>query len=400
IQGDEIQVMKRDGMDYIPATGNEASGDYIIKVKTRHPISDNDVVSWNPLDVKRNWVDRISITGSNREGTLAGSLFDPASMLHPTLTGSMSVATDKAVTLSKVLVKPISELRDMMAVMPTTRRRVVEEYMIEANNKGLKHDPFALTARGFNTEEIAALKQWRNIWDGHYYLENLDMVKTLNNQGYSIIESATDRFFAKPVPKNQNIGDVYDLSSGSVRSLTKTEMDSLYNQGGSYASLRRPVNINGSEVEHIIVRNTPSEYLRKIRETDPILNYREGYYTVEYTAPKFVDMVAVGANGKETIKTVAVAGNTKDAEMYAKAQEASTGVTHRVREDKRGWTRADDAYWDVNEVSGRIAQRMRGKPLYEAQGVNNLGVGTYIENPMQSAVKSANSIAGDRKRVV
>lgn len=394
IQSEEIQVMKRDGMDYIPATGNEASGDYIIKVKTRHPISDNDIVSWNPLDVKRNWVDRISITGSNREGTLAGSLFDPASMLHPTLTGSMSVATDKAVTLSKVLVKPISELRDMLSVMPTARRRAVEEYMIEANSQGLKHDPFALTARGFSTEEIAALKQWRNIWDGHYYLENLDMVKTLNNQGYSIIESATDRFFAKPVPKNQNIVDVYDLSSGSVRSLTKAEMDSLYNQGGSYASLRRPVNINGSEVEHIIVRNTPSEYLRKIRETDPILNYREGYYTVEYTAPKFVDMVHIGANGKETIKTVAVAGNTKDAEMYAKAQEASTGVPHRVREDKRGWTRADDSYWDVNEVSGRIAQRMRGKPLYEAQGVNNLGVGTYIENPMQSAVKSANSIAG------
>lgn len=390
---EEITVMAREGMDYVPAIGN-AEGDYIIKVKTKHPIQDNEVVSWNPLDVKRNWTDRISITGTNREGTLAGSLFDPASMLHPTLTGSMSVAADKSVVLEKTLIKPIADLRNRLGALSTPRRKAVEEYMIEANNKGLKFDAFDLTSRGFNTEEISALKQWRDVWDGHYYLENLDLARTMNNQGYQIIESNADRFFAKPVPKNSNIGSVYDISKGKVTTLSQNELDSLYNQGGSYAKLRRPATIAGEEVEHIIVRNTPSEYLRKIRETDPILNYREGYFTVEYKAPKFVDMVVIDKNGKETFKTVAVAGNTKDAELFAQGQTASTGVPHRVREDKRGFTRADDSYWDLNEVSGRIAQRQRGKPLYEATGVNNLGVGTYIQNPMESAVRAANSITG------
>lgn len=392
IQESEVVVMARDGMEYVPAMGN-APGDYIIKVKTNHPIQDNEVVSWNPLDVKRNWTDRISITGTDREGTLAGSLFDPASMLHPTLTGSMSVAADKSVVLEKTLIQPIADLRDKLGALPTPRRKVVEEYMIEANNKGLKFDVLDLTARGFDKNEIQALKQWRDVWDGHYYLENLDLVRTMNNQGYQIIESAGDRFFAKPVPKNQNIGAVYDVSQGKVTTLSKNEMDSLYNQGGHYAALRRPITIGGTEVEHIIVRNTPTEYLRKIRETDPVLNYREGYFTVEYKAPKFVDMVTVDANGKEKIKTIAVAGNTKDADMFAEAQTASTGIPHRVREDKRGFTRADDSYWDLNEVSGRIAQRQRGRPLYEATGVNNLGVGTYIQNPMKSAVRAANSIA-------
>lgn len=393
IQDSEVVVMARDGMEYVPAMGN-TPGDYVVKVKTSHPIQDNEVVSWNPLDVKKNWTDRLSITGSDREGTLAGSLFDPASMLHPTLTGSMSVAADKSVVLEKILIEPIANLRNKLGALDTTRRRAVEEYMIEANNKGLKFDVFDLTARGFSKDEIGALKQWRDVWDGHYYLENLDLVRTMSNQGYQVIESNADRFFAKAVPKNQNIGNVYDVSKGTVTALSKDEMDTLYNTGGHYASLRRPINVGGQEVEHIIVRNTPTEYLRKIRETDPVLNYREGYFTVEYKAPKFVDMVVIDANGKEKIKTIAVAGNTKDAEMFAEAQTASTGVPHRVREDKRGFTRADDSYWDLNEVSGRIAQRMRGKPLYEAQGVNNLGVGTYIQNPMESAKRAANSIAG------
>ena len=395
IRDDEIVVMKRQGMDYVPVVGNEPqTGDYIIKVKTLHAVDDSEVTKWNPLDVKRNWTDRISQTGTEDHGSVSGWLMDPGSMLHPTLTGSASIADDQAITFENLLLAPIRNLRNDINSFSRPRQKVIEEYMKEANTNGLKHDPFDLVARGFSQPEINSLKQWKDIWDGHYYLENFDLVRTLNSQGYEIFSNAATKLFAKPVPKNQNIGKVFDPAIQDVRVLTTAEMDSLYNLGGSYAVLRRPATISGETVEHMIVRNTPTEYLRKVRDTDTVLNYREGYYTVNYKAPKFIDELSIDTNGKEVRRTIAVAGNTADADMFIKSQTAATGNKHVMREDSRGFKKDGDGYWDLNEASGRIAQRLRGKPLTDAVGINSLGTGAHIENPMESAVRAAKSLAG------
>lgn len=395
IRDDEIVIMQRQGMDYVPYEGApNLQGDYIVKVKTLHPIDDSEVTAWNPLDVKRNFTDRVSQTGTDDHGSLAGWLMDPGSMLHPTITGSASIATDQAITFENILLKPIRELRDELQGFKFDRRAKIEEYMKEANTLGLKNDRFDLIARGFNDAEINSLGKWKDIWDGHYYLENYDLVRTLNSQGYQIFQNQTTKLFAKPIVKNQNIGKVYDPATDQVTNLTKTEMDTLYNTGGSYAQLRRPAVIQGETVEHMIVRNTPTEYLRKVRDTDSVLNYRDGYFTVNYKAPKFVDEISVDAAGNEIRRTVAVAGNTADAEMFINSQQLSTGKKHVMREDSRGFKKDGDGYWDLNEASGRIAQRMRGKPLTDAVGINSLGVGAHVENPMESAVRAAKSLAG------
>jgi hypothetical protein len=113
ITDDEIVIMKRDGMEYVPvAEGETRTGDYIVKVKTKLPIRDGDVASWNPLDVKRNFFDRISQTMTEDKGSLSGWLFDPGSMLHPTFTGSASIAADQSVVLENYLLKPIREFRN------------------------------------------------------------------------------------------------------------------------------------------------------------------------------------------------------------------------------------------------------------------------------------------------
>lgn len=395
IRDDEVVIMQRQGMDYVPYTGPaNVPGDYVVKVKTLHAIDDSEIESWSSLDVKKNFMDRISQTGSDDHGSIAGWLMDPGSMLHPTLTGSASIVTDQAITIENTLLKPIRELRDSIQKMKFDRRAKLEDYMKEANTLGLKQDRFDLISRGFNQSEIDALGKWKDIWDGHYYLENYDMVRTLNSQGYQIFQNANTKLFAKATAKNQNIGKVYDPATDSVVNLTKTEMDTLYNTGGSYAQLRRPTQIQGEMVEHMIVRNTPTEYLRKVRDTDSILNYRDGYYTVNYKAPKFVDEITVGPGGVETRRTVAVAGNTADAEMFIRNQQLSTGKQHVMREDTRGFKKDGDGYWDLNEASGRIAQRMRGKPLTDAVGINSLGVGAHVETPMESAVRAAKSLAG------
>ena len=396
IRDDEIIIMKRDGMEYVPVADGAGEGDYIVKVQHRYAVEDSKVENWNPLDVKRNWFDSIPNLVSQESGSLSGSLFDPGSMLHPTLTGSASIAADQSVVLENLLLKPIEDFRRSVKGFKQDRRLAIEDYLKEANFKGLRFEPHDLHARGFDQEEIAAIKKWRDLWDNHFYLENLDLVRTLNKQGFQVLDSNGTLLYAKSVQKNQNIANVLDPSTGGVKTLTKQEMDDLYNTGGTYAQLRRPISVGGQQVEHMIVRNTPNEYLRKIRDTDQILNYRDGYYTVNYAkGSKFVDEITVDSSGKETRRTVAVAGNSKDAEMFAKAQEASTGNKHKVREDVRGFEKDGDGYWDVNDASGRIAQRLRGKPLTTAQGINQLGnVGTYVDSPLDSASRAARSIAG------
>lgn len=369
--------------------------DYIIKVQTKQPISDVQVDNWNPLDVKRNFTDRIAQTGTENRGAISGWLMDPGSMLHPTLTGSASIASDQAINFENILLKPIKELRSEIGSFKADRVAKIEQYMVEANVKGIKHDAFDLTARGFTQPEIASLKKWKDIWDGHYYLENNDLVRTLNSQNFQLFENANTKLFARPLlQKNGNIGKVYDPASDSVVSLSKAEMDSLYDLGGHYATLRRPLDVAGETVEHMVVRNTPSEYLRKVRDTDSVLNYREGYYTINYKAPKFIDEIVVDGAGKEIRRTVAVAGNTKDADMFVQSQTQASGNRHVIREDSRGFKKDGDGYWDVNEASGRISQRLRGKPLTEAKGNNILGSGSFVENPMESAIRAAKSLSG------
>lgn len=392
IRDDEIVIMKRDGMEYRPVEAGETQpGDYIIKVKTKLPIDDAAVQRWNPLDVKRNWTDMVSQTISEDKGSVSGWLFDPGSMMHPVISGSASIAADQSIVLENMLLRPIREFRSAVDKLPKARRGMIEDYIKEANTNGIPMDHFDLISRGFNQHEIDSLKKWKDIWDNHYYLENFDMVRTLNAQGYHVLDTGGTKLFGRPVAKNQNIGPVLDPQSGAVTHLDKATMDSLYNQGGTYARLRRPINVGGVDVEHIMVRNTPTEYLRKLRDTDQILNYRHGYYTVSYKkGTKFVDELT--ASGER--RTVAVAGNTKDADTFARAQEASTGNKHVVREDSRGFAKDGDGYWDVNNASGRIAQRLRGQPLVSAKGINNLGTGVFVENPMESAARSARSIAG------
>jgi hypothetical protein len=256
-------------------------------------------------------------------------------------------------------------------------------------------DNFDLLSRGFDQKEIGALNKWKDIWDTNYHLENYDLIRTLKAQDWKIFENANTTLVSKPITKNQNIKNVFDPRTQNITQLTQSELDALYNTGGHYAVLRRPIIINGIEIEHMMVRNTPSEYLRAFMDTDRILNYRDGYFTVSYKpGSKFVDEHSLDATGKSVVRTVAVAGNTRDAQIFANSQQAATGLRHEVRHDSKALQKDGNGYWDVNSASGRIAQRVRGKPLETASGINQLGQGAYIEDPMESAIRAAKSLSG------
>lgn len=401
IQDSEIEILQKQGLDHVPVNLEDVrgvDGDYLVRVNTAHEIDPTDIANFEQFDVKRNFFDRISPLVSKASGSASRWLFDAASMLHPTYSGAASVASDATSRFDRVLLEHASAYSDKYVKLPAARKPVVDDYIREANYKGIKFDRADLIARGMSADEIDAVKSWRDFWDSHFYLENYDMVRSLNSQGYQMFRNKNTELYAKPIPKNQNIGRIYDPATDSVITHTKAEMDTLYNSGGSYAKLRRPTDFGGVRAEHMLVRNTPTEYLRKFRDSDQVLNYRDGYFQIQYKAPRFVDEIVRDASGAvEYTKAIAVAGDTAEAQRFAERMAKTTGKPiedFKVRGDDRALRKDDDSWWDVTAAGGRIAQRHRGKLLEDGAGLNHLGDGSYIMNPVDSAVRAARSISG------
>lgn len=395
---EEITILQKQGLDYVPVKLKDVAGkdgNFLVRVDTAVEISANDVGAMDKLDVKRNLFDRMGILVTKSAGSVSRWLFDASSMLHPRLTGAASAASDATANFEKMMLDIASEFSDQFVKLPSKEQDMLNSYIREANYMGVPFDTTDLMARGFSPEAIETVRSWRKFWDSHFYLENYDLVRSLSSNGYLKFSDSNTQLFAKPIPKNRNIVSVYDPAVSAVRTLTGQEIDELYAKGGTMARLRRPANFSGTTAEHMLVRNTPNEYLRKMRDSDQVLNYREGYFQIQYTAPRFVEEIIRDSKGVEIgRRAVAVAGDTKEAQTFADRMARTTGGEYKVRGDIRAMRKDDDAYWDLASTGGRIAQRHRGKLLEDASGLNHLGDGSYILNPADSARRAAMSISG------
>lgn len=401
-----ITVLKKIDSDYIPVTLDEVKGvdgDYLIQVNTKHNINPSDIFNMEEFDVKRNLFARIPHTFMGVFGPKSGSfnrwVFDAASMFRPELSGSAVVASDRAVAIDKALLKLHDSFATKFRSLSGERQNVLFEHIKEANFKGLELSDSDLLARGFGQMEIEALHDWRKAWDTHFWFENADLGRSLSIQGYKLFENNNARLFAKEIQKNQNIGKVYDPATDSVVTLSRQELDDLYDKGGYYAKLRRPIDIDGNDVEVMVVRNTPNEYLRGLTENDQVLNYRKGYYQIQYTAPKYLEKIVRDKNGKELYRKVVAYGNsTEDVARYRERAARAEGVAPEqwgdIRGDVHQFATDSDKYWDLQSASGRVAQRHRGKQLEDASAPVNVSQGQYILDPVESAIRAARSLSG------
>ena len=394
VRRDELELLRKEGNDFVPVKLEDATEDgaYMVRVNTFHEIDPTDIAEFDKFGVKLNFFDRFSAMNWGSSGSFARHLVDAASMLDKRLTGAASNVSDQGAQLEKLMLGEATRFSDLYAKLGKTGKGRVDSYIQEANLNGLAYDQFDLMARGFSAAEINAVKVWREYWDANYYLENLDMVRTLNAQGYQSFKNKNAELFAKPVAKNQNYNTVYDPDIDAVVIITKQEMDDLYNIGGTVARLRRTTDFGGTNAEYMIVRNSPTSYLRKIRDSDIALNYREGYYNIQYQAPRFVDEIQ--ADG--TRRAIAVAGDTLEAQHFATRMQrnAQKGERYEIRSDDRAMRKDSDDWFDIESARGRVAQRHRGKTLEDGAGMNHLGDGSYIMDPVSSAVRAAKSISG------
>ena len=395
IQDKDITVLAKQGINHVPVSLEDVrgiEGDYKIQVKASPEVSPSFLDEMENLSVKRNFLDRFAGTHFKDRGSVQRNIVDVASMLDKHITGPASVAKDYGARFENIIKQKANDFAKEFSKLDGLRQQKMEGYIREANFRGIPFDQSDLLSRGFNQSEINTLAKWRSFWDDHHYLENLDVVRSLRNQGYEYFRNANAELYARPIGKVTNVSRFYDPASDSVRGFNSGELDDLYNKGGTLARLRRPASFGGETVEHMIVRQTPQEYTRALTDSDKVLNKLDGYYSISYKSAKFIDEVDADGN---KIRTLAVAGDTQEANRFIeRMKQTDPSKILRARDDARGFRWNSDEAWDVNSARGRTNQRHRGQLLENADAVNHIGDMTYIASPAEAASRAARSISG------
>lgn len=373
--------------------------DYLVQVDYDYKYNPLDITKMAEVDVKYNIFDRLPIfSGTSGAGSLQSHLLDPASMFNPLLISAANASFDQAAGLEKKLLKQAGDVAESIKRLEPERQDVLQQIIREANDKGIEFNYTDRVAQGITPAESKILSDWKEYWDTIYTLENRDLAKTLNTQGYKVfIDEVTDtRLIAKPVAKggSPSIVRYYDQETDTIKSLSKVEKDMLYDKSGTVAKLRRPIQVGEEQVEYIVSFESPRAYLKGITPSTQVLNYRKGYFPVKYTDPWFIDEVFRDPKtGAISTKAVATAGNVKDAKLKASRLTSVQGKEYIYRRDVKNLPNDSDTHWDLQQASGRTSQRIRGKRLEDSTSHSEDLSQAPILGPVDTMIMSARSIS-------
>jgi len=412
VSDSEVVVLKREPSGYVKkdngtwekeaadaAEGTEDIGDYIVQVNYTTKTNPNDVSNWSGLDVKNNFMDRVgALVGVGKAGSFSRHLLDIHSMLNPILTMSANVVVDKGALISRRITDLGDDFTKTFKKMSSEEKSQVDDYIKKANLEGLEHTPVQLHSMGFTPEAIKALTSWRKTWDTVYWLKNADLVKNLRGQGYQSLRVGNNNLLVRKKSMEFNNKNVYNPETGELDNLSKAEMRKLYDEGGYVGQSRTVIDVDGVPVENVLVRNNTKSYAKGLRETDQILEYRKGYYEINYDAPIFIDKIVRGKNGEKLYtQAVGMARDNVEARLmlskWAKAENKTLKEYGDIRPNKNNERMSADDDFDIQMAQGLISQRARGKRLQEptqpfTSGLDN----SLVQDPIDALTSSARSI--------
>ena len=383
----------------IPAVLKQPT-EFAVGVKSSYSYNPADVMEFEKADVKWNLFDRVpAFLNKNGTGSFQRHILDAHSMLHPNLTLGANVSVDKAVGLERALSTLGKDYASSFNSLSKNERAVINDIIKEMNAQSRSKTTTELRAAGISDEGIKALKLWKESWDTVYWLENADLARTLRARNFKIFvdEVNETRVFAKPMAHNQFSGNVkvYNQSTDTIEILGKDELKKIYDDGGTLAQLRNKIDVDEDYAEFIKIENTQDNYLRTINNNDQVLNYREGYYQVQYKDPRFIIEEVVDSSGKFLYeKAVATSGNIKDADEIVARLSKTSGkkYSHRGDRGKRARASSDD-YWNVQTAAGRTAQKIRGKRLEDATSTITNPSHENILDPVTALSKSIRGLS-------
>lgn len=407
-----IGLLRREGDKYVPARLEDEvgkQGDYLVSVEHNYRVNDADVTAangWEPLKVKMNFFDRWHAT-DGKQGTLAGTLLDKASMLDPTVVQSAVIATDKATRIESALLGQIQDFaKTFKAASKDSQARMTNE-ILEANATGRDYDFVRLSASGVTPQEMEALRKFRTYWDGHWHLKNRYFAKQLDNAGYEeFVHTGTNT--SMPVRRVQrgefkSGANVYDPVTDTIVHIKKSDLDDLYKNGGGIAKLRQKQVLPSGDVAEY-VKHTPSAqdgFLRRFNNNSQVLNYRPGYYGVDYKKPFHIIEKVVDKNGKELYShSIATAEDTPKAKLIADKMNANQppladgSPRYYYRKAKE---LDDDASFerefDVHSAQGMSSFRRRGKLLEDSDTPASSLRSDHVRSPVETMVRQSRSLS-------
>jgi hypothetical protein len=378
-------------------------GSYMVGIDYNYKFRPEDNITPELPDVKRNFFDFLPPATGGEHGTLNRMVFDPASTFHPRIIKGTNFGVDRAAGLEKIMDKALDKFVKPFSKFKRDRQRLILAFVKKANAEGIEHNQVTMRAEGLTEPEMRVMHQWKTIQDTSWELENLDKVITLRNKGFkTFIDRATGTVdFAKAIPTRAGVKGlprIFDHKTGEFKTLSKQEVDQLYEEGGVLARLMEP-EIRGDDIAELIVSPEKLEggYLRAINEGDRVLNYRKGYYQVHYKNPIFVEEIVKDSLGREIHRrAVSSAGNIADAKLEAsrlgKTADPDANVEYIIRSDIKKEKFADMRLQEASS-RGRTAQRRRGKRLHEATHTANELSSEHILDPLESITKSIRSVA-------
>lgn len=399
IRDEDLSIIARKpGGKYEKVDINEVKGvegDYLVQLDFRSPL---EVSKFTPLQTKWNWLDRIPWLRSRFTGSGSRLFVDAASILPKNLTGAMENAVDYATSVDKYVVGIADDFAKSRKALHSNEQLMLNQVIKDSDAQRIEFPDSVLKGQyGLSDEGIDALKIWRKAQDTNHWLANLTYVKQLNNENYMKLVNNNAQLYGKPIPKNSNIGKVYDPELDSVRKLSSQELDDLYEQGGTIARMKSTESINGEDVSYFITTNKQGNYLRKLTDSDQVLNYIPGYYHRYYESPRFVVKKGVNADGQEYEKAIAVSATWQEAEAFLKRMAAYEGKSvedfGRVRGDIKDVAIGAAEEWDLRATSGAINQRHRGEILTNAASNVHLSNESFVLNPMESLIRASSAIA-------
>lgn len=413
---DNIEILgKNQNGEYEPIDLSKAKpvGNYLIRVKADMEFAPGDTLTRALTKYENNGklfgvvpyrlFDMATWLDDAQQGGLVQQLIPSTAVLDAfKLTNPASIASEKSALLTKKMAELGGQYAKLYNGLNTRQRYLVDNYIREANAKGIPFNSSSLKAKGFTDGAVDTVRKWKEVWDTVYHFENIDYTKSLRarNWQYLVDQSNDTQLITRPVPRSRVAAgtDVYDSSTGDMRKLTAEDLDKLYEEGGSVAEARTPIKVGDDSVSLILSPNKPGgAYTRRIRDDDNVLTYRDGYYHITYEQPYFIEKITQRPGKERVVEVVGTAGTRQDALNAVERLQTTNKDEHVVfnpRGDiKRNTEQFADYEWGSVVASGRSAQKVRGERLKNFSETNPDPNVNHIESPEESLVRSIYSVA-------
>jgi hypothetical protein len=372
-------------------------GEYMAKVTHNEKFNPYDISKWEETRPNHRLFAPVTRALTNLNPKWTRYLMSPAAVQHQSVFLSAFRAADQESALLRRILKSSESFTKKFDALDKDAGKRVSDYIREANDAGFWDDFAGMKGKGLTEQEIDTLKDWRSKWDTIWHLENQDKIRTARAKGQRVYSNPKTGDFLtteKAGDVNQLSGvRVLDTTTGEARVLNKSEVEDLYNKGGEIAKLTDDIVDEAGDITHILVANKKGNFLRAPGSGDHLLDYRKGYYRVEYKGNHVVRQTTkngTAARGIYGTKAEADEALKKFARADEKTPEEWGSVT---RKDEDSWGDYDTRH-EIDLHSGRSAQRYRGKRLVgsDTTGVP-VGQFNHVLGPADALLHSARSIA-------